>query len=58
MLFATFDCPVIVPSIGWFPEIFEEFRIGILYEPSEPNALLNALKFSQTMAGSCSETKL
>jgi glycosyltransferase involved in cell wall biosynthesis len=47
MLFATFDCPIIVPAIGWFPEIFQDFKIGVLYQPPNQDGILTALRESE-----------
>ena len=46
MLFSGFECPIIVPDTGWFPEIFERHRIGIMYEYTSKDGLWNALEAS------------
>ncbi|MGA7160095.1 MAG: oligosaccharide flippase family protein [Bacteroidota bacterium] len=46
MLFSSFDCPIIVPNLGWFPEIFEHHNIGIMYDHASANGMTNALELS------------
>jgi beta-1,4-mannosyltransferase len=38
----SFQCPVIVPSIGCLPEIVDE-TVGVVYDPRVPGALLAAM---------------
>jgi glycosyltransferase involved in cell wall biosynthesis len=49
ILYFTFGRPVIVPDIGWFPEIFRENRVGIMYSHENPDALVQALDTSLTI---------
>lgn len=46
ILYFTFEKPVIVPDIGWFPEIFEKDNVGIMYSHTEKGALASALDAS------------
>ncbi|HTX19456.1 MAG TPA: oligosaccharide flippase family protein [Bacteroidota bacterium] len=48
MLFSSFECPLIVPNLGWFPEIFDEHTIGIMYDHSVEGGLKSALETSLT----------
>ncbi|HTR80098.1 MAG TPA: oligosaccharide flippase family protein [Bacteroidota bacterium] len=67
MLFSSFECPIIVPDLGWFPEIFERHRIGIMYDHLSSDGLKNALEssltrtraeFRQAIGQFCDETTL
>jgi O-antigen/teichoic acid export membrane protein/glycosyltransferase involved in cell wall biosynthesis len=49
ILYFTFGRPVIVPDIGWFPEIFQKHRVGIMYPHEMPDALMHALDASLTI---------
>jgi glycosyltransferase involved in cell wall biosynthesis len=46
MLYSTFGCPVIAPNLGWFPEIFDKYPIGILYDNTQSDGILDALNTS------------
>lgn len=39
----SLGCPVLVPAIGCLPEVVDE-RVGWLYDPSDPEALLQSMK--------------
>lgn len=39
----SLGCPVLVPAIGCLPEVVNE-RIGWLYDPSDPEALLRSMR--------------
>jgi O-antigen/teichoic acid export membrane protein/glycosyltransferase involved in cell wall biosynthesis len=43
MLFCTFGCPAIVPDLGWFPEIFAEYRLGQMYRAGDIGSLSDAI---------------
>ena len=43
MLALSFGRPIVAPDIGPFPELITQ-ATGILYDPSQPNALLLALQ--------------
>ena len=45
MLFFTLGCPIIVPKLGWFPEIFRIHKVGLLYD-GDQNALHEVLERS------------
>ncbi len=46
MLFAAFDVPIIAPNRGWFPEIFQRYNVGIMYDDGEKSGLHNTLQES------------
>jgi glycosyltransferase involved in cell wall biosynthesis len=46
MLFSTYEIPLIVPDLGWFPEIFSRHEIGIMFPAGRHDGILTGLEQS------------